>query len=195
MWKFIRALFPTPQGRSYPTWGQGLISFHGPVPAEPEIVSEPPTEFAEATAPDWLLRWEGCALPHGGSLRGRLGIWESEMRGEGFVECPISRSRPVAPKEFVADQEFLYRVLDRLRDSFPSRFVNVQSQSIDGMPFELFVYRRVPFYAIRACCNLCDAMPGRSPAGESSLPVFELGWELWSLTRRVAPPNEQRADS
>jgi hypothetical protein len=196
MWRFVRALFPPPQGRPYPRWEEGLISYHGPVLADPEIVAKAPAEFADEAAPDWLLRWKGCVLPgSGGGFRGSLGVWESDLRGEGFVECPISRSRPVTPKQFVADPEPLHRILELPHDSFPDRFLNVRSQSIDGIPFELFVYRRNPFCGVRACCNLCDAMPGRAPVGQIRPPIFELGSLFWSLTGRVAPPDHRRAET
>jgi hypothetical protein len=196
MWQFVRALFLPRQGRPYPSWEEGFISYHGPVLAEPEIVAKAPAEFADKAGPDWLLHWMGCALPgRGGGFRVSLGVWESDLRGEGCVVCPISRSRPVAPKQFVADPESLHRILDRLHDSFPDRLVNARSQSIDGIPFELFVYRRNPFCGIRACCNLFDAMPGRRPAGQVCPPVFELGWLFWSLTGTVAPRDQGRGET
>lgn len=143
MWRFIRSLFR---------------SALRPLPAKPEEIHEPPEEFARVTAPDWFLKWTGHLLPHGGGFRGCLGIWESDLKGIGICEYPLSRNKPTPPKDLFLDASAVPALLDVLRESFPDRLVSVPPGVIDGIPFELVAHRRQPYRGIRACCNVAEGL-------------------------------------
>jgi hypothetical protein len=170
MWRFVRSLFQFP--------------FYRHMPVKPEDVHEPPVEFSRESPPDWFLKWTGHLLPHGSGFRGHVGLWESDLKGIGQGEYPVSRSRPSSPKDLFLEAAIVALLLELLRQSFPDRLVSVPAGVIDGIPFELAVHRRQPYRGIRTCCNLSEGLePVSSQLAGKPLPaVFLLGVPLLEAT-------------
>lgn len=142
---------------------------------------EPPPEFLQAAAPDWLVEVKGRDLPKGGSFSIRAQIFDAARtatvdmvvfpRGEGGE--PTSKCVPLDGPE-----------LDRLRVilgfSFPQDIAEVPGATDDGLSVRVTIFRREPPAAASAGCNLADWLDSR----KSAPPVVEIGKILIELKRR-----------
>jgi hypothetical protein len=166
----------------------GAVKRSSAVKEESQV--EAPPEFAHEPTPDWVLVMHLSIRPYGGSFSVVVSLFADGPRGTGAVVARSNRRDRSPPREeFELRRDVVDLLLFVLSDDFASRLDSVEGMCCDGFPCKLTVYRRQPFLAGRADCNLGDWL-GQGPGGEGVplvatlglllLQVYGIAWEPWS---------------
>ncbi len=143
---------------------------------------EPPPEFLQATAPDWLIEVRGRALPQGGSFSIRAQIFEVTRTGTAdILVLPPEEGGEPDSKCVKLDGVELDRLRVILGFSFPQDIAEVPGATEEGLPVTLTIFHREPLAVAGAGCNLADCLDSR----KSAPPAVEIGKILIELKRRA----------
>jgi len=147
---------------------------------KPEL-PEPPPEFLQADAPDWLVDIKGQEFPGGRRFSIRAQVHAAARTATAdIVRWPATEgAEPVAHSANLPRAD-LDRLLVILGFSFPQDFVDIPGSEHEGISVNVTVFRRDPLAAQGAACNLSEWLDTR----KSAPPVVEIGKMLW----RIGPP-------
>jgi hypothetical protein len=138
-------------------------------------------------APDWVVLWNGIALPLGPRYWGRVTLTAvAAPAGQVAVRVvptawfdPLREPRAsLTDVESELDPESAAELLELLRQVDPAELRDVPSPDAEGSRCEIHVFRREPFRQGRVRCNLSDL-----PEDTARQP----GARLAQLILRVAP--------
>ncbi len=118
-----------------------------------------PADFRAKNPPDWIIDFHAQGLPHG--RRRSIQVFLNEIPVSGRAEIHYRpRKKEQADRErrltWVLTTEVVEQVLDMLDSLFPTRIASVKSTVFDGIPAILTIYRRVPYLAVVARCNIVE---------------------------------------
>lgn len=143
---------------------------------------EPPPEFLQAAAPDWLIEVKGRVFPAGGSFSIRAQVFAAARTATAdmVVFAGEARGEPTSKTANLGRLD-LDRLLVILGFSFPQDIAEIPGAREEGLPVTVTIFHRAPLAAQSASCNLADWLDSR----KSAPPVVEIGRMLVELKRRT----------
>jgi hypothetical protein len=146
--------------------------------------SEPPPEFLQASAPDWVIDLKGRMAEMSPVFSIRAQVYQSPRKGAAEIII-LPREPDGEPRSAAVELERLE--LDRLfvvlGFSFPEDFASVTGEK--GTALKMMIYRRGPYTERAVDCDLSGWLDSR----KSAPPVMEIGRIMLELRRRTLPEN------
>ncbi len=147
----------------------------------------PPRRFKAENPPDWIVDLQSRWRPHGGRSSIQVLLNKDPASGHTVIHYwpPRGdygkRKRRLTRVLTTGEVDEILAMLDAF---FPTKVLTVRSLCFDGIPSTLTVYRREPYLAIVAECNMGDWHPQVTEIihpGEEIPPVARIGQLLLDL--------------